>query len=324
MKRSVFLLLDHAERSNDAVAELYSFVLDHAERADALGYDSLWLAEHHFGTLGTVPNPAVLLSAIAARTERLRIGPSVAILPYRQTVFTAEDYAMLDIIADGRLNMGVGSGSQPDEFEGLGIDFDSRWAAYGQNLSVMRGLWADASLNVSPRQQPLPPFYVATMNQMNAREVGRDGYGVLTLLTPGAPSLEALARLVDAHQEGLRDGGHHEDSANVVVVQFAHVGPNDDSVCQRTVAALGQLLTVMSGDGQGAEQAFDTMRAASTGCFGTPETAQASVAELAAIGVRHVAFVTRFGDLGADDAHETLRLLAPSQSGQHDRLRMAG
>ncbi|MEM7122798.1 MAG: LLM class flavin-dependent oxidoreductase [Pseudomonadota bacterium] len=320
----MFLLLDHAERSNDPVSELYGFVLDHAERADSLGYDSLWLAEHHYGTLGTVPNPAVLLSAIAARTKRLRVGPSVAILPYRQAVFAAEDYAMVDIIAEGRLNMGVGAGSQRDEIEGLGIDFDSRWDAYRQNLSTLRGLWANASLNVSPRQQPLPPFYVATMNETNARDAGHNGDGVLTLLTPGARSLDALARLIAAHQEGLSNAGYHQDTADVVVVQFAQVGTNDEAVCRQSVAALQQLLTVMSGDGRQAQEAFDAMRAGSTGCFGTPTKAQATIEDLAAFGVRHVAFVTRFGDLNADMAHETLRLLAPKHGEQHDQLSMAG
>jgi alkanesulfonate monooxygenase SsuD/methylene tetrahydromethanopterin reductase-like flavin-dependent oxidoreductase (luciferase family) len=126
MKRSIFLLLDHYPQLTSSHGEHYAFLLEHARSADALGFEALWLAEHHFQDLGTIPNPAVPLAAIAGQTRRLRIGPAVSVLPYRHPVLIAEDYAMVDILSNGRLNMGVGCGSQPVEFTGLDASFDNR------------------------------------------------------------------------------------------------------------------------------------------------------------------------------------------------------
>lgn len=91
MKRSLFLLLDRHESPTRSIAS----AIAHAEFADTLGFHTFWIAEHHFRRL-SVANPSVLLAAIAARTKRIRIGPAVAVLPYRDPVLIAEDYALVD------------------------------------------------------------------------------------------------------------------------------------------------------------------------------------------------------------------------------------
>ncbi|MFZ0216138.1 MAG: LLM class flavin-dependent oxidoreductase, partial [Candidatus Dormiibacterota bacterium] len=91
--------------------------------AERLGFDSVWVAQHHFGPrTGTLPSPLPFLAAVAARTSHIRIGTAVVILPIEQPVRLAEDAAVVDLLAGGRLELGVGSGTDPAVFRSLGVD----------------------------------------------------------------------------------------------------------------------------------------------------------------------------------------------------------
>ena len=184
MKQSLFLLLDHDPQYSESLGERFEFVLDHARLAEDLGFDALWLAEHHFQRVGSVPNPAVMRAAVAARTRRLRVGPAVGVLPYRDPVFVAEDYALVDLISGGRLNRGVRCGSQTAEFAELGADFENRRRSFQENLEKLRDLWSSDRLNVAPEQSP-PPIFVATTSVENAFAMEQKGDSIITLLAPG-------------------------------------------------------------------------------------------------------------------------------------------
>ena len=292
-------------------------MLDHARQADSLGFEGFWLAEHHFRRLGTVPNPAVMLAAIAMQTSRLRIGPAVSVLPYRSPELVAEDYALVDVLSGGRLNMGVGCGSQPTEYAGFGIDFESRWDVFRRNLIVLRELWSGTTLNVVPCQQPMPPIYVATSNEKNARTAGRTGDSIITLLSPAAADLSDMARLLDAHSEGLREAGYSENDAEVIVAQFAHVATSDEKARQHAVPALSHFLSLLSLDSSEVESVYESMQRRATGCFGSPAQAQTSISQLKKEGVKHVAFITRFGNMSATAAQRSLQLLAPASEKAH-------
>src|ERR671937_313834 len=97
-------------------------MLDQIVRADELGYASVWLTEHHFDVYGgTIPNPAVFGTAIARATRNIRIGTAVTVLPLHNPLLVAEDFAMLDVLSNGRLDFGVGRGSVQAEFRELAI-----------------------------------------------------------------------------------------------------------------------------------------------------------------------------------------------------------
>lgn len=309
MKRSVFLLLDHYPETGETQSDVYDFALEHARLADELGFDAFWIAEHHFGNLGSVPNPAVLLAAIARQTDRLRIGPAVSILPYRDPLFVAEDYATVDILSAGRLNMGVGCGAQQNEFAGLGVDFDRRWHDYQANLGKLRDLWCEPGLWPMPVQSP-PPLYVATTNPENVRAAGRNGDSVITLISPGAGSVPDFGKLIGTHRRGLSEGGHAPGSAEIVAAMVAHVAPSDREARASTEPALARFLTALSKENVDAAALYGDIQRAATGCFGTVERAGNVVSTLAQGGLEHVAFITRFGGMDAASAHRSLRLLA--------------
>ena len=120
--------------------------------ADQLGFDSVWVAQHHFGpVVGSLPSPLPFLAAVAARTRRIRLGTAVVILPLEHPVRLAEDAAVVDILSDGRLELGLGSGTDPAVFGALGYDLDQRRTLMSEGL---------ATLLSSLRGEPLPSGHV--------------------------------------------------------------------------------------------------------------------------------------------------------------------
>jgi alkanesulfonate monooxygenase SsuD/methylene tetrahydromethanopterin reductase-like flavin-dependent oxidoreductase (luciferase family) len=111
-------------------ATFYARMLEQIVRVDELGYTTAWLTEHHFAPYGgTLPNPAVLGAAIAARTRSIRIGSAVTVLPLHNPLLVAEDFAMLDVISGGRVDFAIGRGSVLAEFAEFGVDY-----AYGREV----------------------------------------------------------------------------------------------------------------------------------------------------------------------------------------------
>src|SRR5690606_37223043 len=90
--------------------------------AEDLGFDSIQPAEHHFSEYGYLASPQVSLAAVAARTSRIRLGTGVVVLPFHNPIRVAEDFAFLDLLSDGRVDLGVGRGYQPMEYRGFGVD----------------------------------------------------------------------------------------------------------------------------------------------------------------------------------------------------------
>ena len=318
MRRSLFHLLDEYPGVGDSGGHAYPRVVDSARRAEALGYDTLWLAEHHFQRLGTIPNPAVALAAVAASTNRIRLGPAVAILPLRDPTQVAEDYALVDVISRGRLNLGVGAGSQALEFAGFARDFDDRMMVFDAQLKVLRERWASAggadhtSINVRPIQSS-PPLYVATTDTERARALGRAGLSMLTIVTPAVVDLSEIQQRLEAHAAGLRDGGHPPEGAEAVTFVFTHVADSEDDARRMAAPALARVVGLLIGaeipDG---EPLYDMMRERDTGVFGSRESAAVTIARYQSIGARHVAFLSGFGGIDEPATHRSIELLAPS------------
>lgn len=124
-------------------------LLDLARLSEELGYESVWASQHvfHAGYLAERLRgrpyyaPLPLLTAVAAVTDRVRLGTSVLVLPYHHPVLLAKDLATLDVISGGRLTVGVGAGVIREEFDALGVDHDSRGPMTDEALRVMKALW---------------------------------------------------------------------------------------------------------------------------------------------------------------------------------------
>jgi probable F420-dependent oxidoreductase len=186
-------------------------VLPVAEAADRLGFDSVWAAHHvtlpyereskypygHSGTeVAMSPgmqwlDPLVTLSLVAAVTDRVRLGTSVLVLPYRNPVNLAAEAAALDVLSDGRFVLGVGAGWMREEFRALGIDPAERGARTDEHIEVLRALWTQDPASFSgrftsfdgivlattPRTEGGPPVWVGGNTDVALRRAVRLGDG---------------------------------------------------------------------------------------------------------------------------------------------------
>src|SRR3989442_7927769 len=119
-------------------ADVYAHALAECKLADELGFDTVWLAEHHFSAYGICPSLAVLAAAVARETSRVRIGTAVVVAPFAHPIRIAEEWAMVDILSEGRLDFGIGRGYQPAEFRGLGISMEQTRERFDESLELFR------------------------------------------------------------------------------------------------------------------------------------------------------------------------------------------
>ena len=175
MKFALFLLGSWTEEETGHQSRIFSEMLEQTEYAEELGFDSVWIAEHHSSRYGICPSLMPLLSHIAARTSKIRIGAGVSVLPFHNPIFLAEESAMLDVLSHGRLDFGVGRGSADYEYGNFNIDFDTRDVRTQEALDIILGLWTqddfsfdgefyqvkDLTIAPKPVQQPHPPVYLA-------------------------------------------------------------------------------------------------------------------------------------------------------------------
>src|SRR4029434_3476258 len=125
----------------------YKAALEEVTRAEELGFDSVWMEEHHSVTNHYWPSPLPVLAGFATRTSRMTLGTDILVPPFYHPVRLAEDAAMLDIMSGGRFVLGVAIGYKPDEFALYGAELEKRGARFEEQLAIMNGLWTRESLS---------------------------------------------------------------------------------------------------------------------------------------------------------------------------------
>ena len=120
MKFGMYYFLQKPEGRSEA--EIIRTEVDQMVYAESLGYDSVWLTEHHFADYGISSAPSVLASAVLSRTTTLEVGLAVYVLPFQDPIRWAEEVATLDILSRGRFIVGIGRGNRPTEFMGYRVD----------------------------------------------------------------------------------------------------------------------------------------------------------------------------------------------------------
>ena len=194
---------------------LFSETLDQIVLADQMGFDYVWLVEHHFltGFSGSAC-PDIVYGALSQRTERIRLGLGVVVLPYHHPIQVAERVATLDHLAEGRVDMGTGR-SAPYELTGMGIDPIESREMWEESLTMIPRIWESdwfewkgkywsvPSRQVLPKpyQDPHPPIWVAALQSATYEIAAQKGLGVLAM---GASDPSVLEPYVRAYHEGVR------------------------------------------------------------------------------------------------------------------------
>jgi alkanesulfonate monooxygenase SsuD/methylene tetrahydromethanopterin reductase-like flavin-dependent oxidoreductase (luciferase family) len=168
----------------DHPVKLYADLLEDAELAESLGFDSIWLSEHHFWFDGYCPADIVAAGAILARTKTLRVGTAVMLLPMHSVEKVSQDAAVINRLGDGRLVLGVALGYRDAEFDGFGVRRKDR----GRLMDAMLPQLADASRVANPRI----PIYVGVATAVAAQRAGRLGLPLFADSTMTVPELEEM------------------------------------------------------------------------------------------------------------------------------------
>ena len=191
MKFGAFILGDKPPHLTHS--EVLANVIEEAEWAEELGFDAVWLAEHHFSEYGTLANLPLVAAAIATRTERIRIGTACMVAPFHDPIHLAEQIALVDCLSGGRFEAGFGRGYQAHEFEGFGISMDEATARFRECVTIVDGLlsherfsyegrfWTidDMSIHPRPVQDPMP-IWTTMMKTPSSFEWAADhGYGAI-------------------------------------------------------------------------------------------------------------------------------------------------
>ena len=205
----------------DAVpaGERYRLAEEQIIYAEKLGFETAWVAQHHFHPQeGGLPSPFVFLSNIAAKTKKIRLGTGVITLPMESPVRVAEDAAVFDLLSNGRLELGFGTGGTRESFEVFGVDPDKRGEVYAHHLDVLRKAFAGEDLLDGNRLYPAAPhllrrFWMATFSPFGGKLAGEKGDGLMLSRTQPRPADNPEATLdeiqnpiIDAYLSALPAG----------------------------------------------------------------------------------------------------------------------
>src|SRR5690348_7114847 len=145
-----------------SLAALYRDHLEEAVLAEEFGFDCVWASEHHFSPDAWNPSPFPFLAAVAARTSRVRLGTYVLLLPLHNPLRIAEDAAVLDNISGGRVDLGVGVGSSPEEFRTFGIPIENRLGRTFEALRVIERCFSGERFSHQGKYYKFPDVHLTT------------------------------------------------------------------------------------------------------------------------------------------------------------------
>ncbi len=281
-----------AERSG-AAAQAYTDLLRLARQADRLpGIARVWLAEHHRPTRGRLPAPLLLSVAAARETRRVGIGPCVVILPLHHPFAVAEQVAVADLLSDGRLAVGVGSGGDAAELALFDVPEGQRRDRFSEGLEVLRlalsgepfsyrgahYIVPETRVTPLPVQTPEQMVWVAAGSEESAALAGRSGGHLL--LARGMPS-PRLRELVAAYCAARTAAGYGADEARVQVTRGVYVAEDEDTAWREAAEGVQRHYARLARHGG---EEVDPREMARRGHFiiGTPEQCAAALAAVAA------------------------------------------
>jgi probable F420-dependent oxidoreductase len=271
-------------------------IADFARKAEALGFAALWTIDRvAYDNL----EPLTALAAAASVTSTVRLGTSVMLLPLRDPVMTAKIIASLDVLSGGRVTVGVGIGSRPDDFAATRVPFNERGARVGDAIELMKKLWTGKPVTYKGRfyqvenlaigpatiQQPHPPVWMGGSNPRALERVGRlaDGY------IAGSVGPEGFKRNWGLVQDSARRAGRDPSAIGRAALVHTCVDPDKERAVQATTAAItryyGRLV-------------FDVEKVLAVG---PPEQCAGRLREYYEAGVDHVIVVPVTTDLGMLD-----------------------
>ena len=321
-----FGIFDHVDRADQPIGVLYEERLKLLEAADAAGFRSYHVAEHHATPLGMAPSPGIFLAAVAQRTRRIRFGPLVYILPLYPPIRLIEEICMLDHLSGGRFELGVGRGISPYELAYCGVNFLEAQSIYEEALELIttalatgkldhRGRhyrYLNVPLEMQPVQKPHPPLWQGVASADSATAAGRRGVNAVS----NAP-IAALKTIVERYHEARAGAA---DGATPLLGMQRHIFVADtdaDAIkiarpaYQRWYDSLTSLWRKFNTVPMRFAESPDRALEIGTAIVGSPSTVHAEVERhLTETGCRYLVGRFIYGDLGYEHAARSLALFS--------------
>jgi alkanesulfonate monooxygenase SsuD/methylene tetrahydromethanopterin reductase-like flavin-dependent oxidoreductase (luciferase family) len=215
----------------------YADAIEEAELAESLGFDSIWLEEHHGVRDHYWPSPLIVLAAIAARTSRVTLGTDVIVLPFYAPVRLAEDVAVLQGISGGRFVLGLATGYRPDEFALHDASLAGRGGRLEEAVGLIRSLWQGddvahdgpafrAAGRIEPLPSPIPPIWLGGWGPQALRRAAI----LADAWVPGPTAdLERLVRLRGEYDAALVAAGRDPSAVRRPLTREVVVAPTDEA-----------------------------------------------------------------------------------------------
>lgn len=227
------------EWSDRTFAREYRDVLELARLAETLGFDSVWVSEHHGSSDGYLPSLLPMLGALAGATERVELGTGVMLAPFHHPLRLAEDAAVVDQLSEGRLILGLGLGWREEEFRMFDVPVRERVRRTSEIVEVLRKAWTGerfshqgrafsfdrALITPPPAREGGPPIYLGGFVEEAVRRAGAMGDGYIRSRGGLEDGKEALAWA----EAGARQGGRDPDALGFAQLQNAFVWEEGDA-----------------------------------------------------------------------------------------------
>ena len=250
MKEGLLILGDHLAdpHSGERVsqAQRHRQFVDLAVRAEALGFDSVWLGEHHLCDY-ILSSPPVVLAAIASLTSRLRLGTAVTLLGNLDPVRAAEDYATLDALSGGRVEMVAGRGVLKRTYRDFGRDPEDSRALYRENVELLLRLWTESDVHWSgrfrasldgvtvtpaPVQKPHPPLWIGGGSSVDSVDLAAS-LGLPLMLPSVLAPPQAFAPMAERYREKFQAARHPHAVPRIGACSHVHVAEDSETARRR-------------------------------------------------------------------------------------------
>jgi alkanesulfonate monooxygenase SsuD/methylene tetrahydromethanopterin reductase-like flavin-dependent oxidoreductase (luciferase family) len=322
-----FGLFGSAEAGGDG-GQGFHYYIDYNIEAEALGYYSSFLVEHHFSGWSQVSATLHLLNWVAARTTTLRVGSAVMVLPWHNPVLLAEQAATLDVLSGGRLDLGIGKGYRYTEFKGFGIPTEEADVRFEEALTILVKSWTTAErfsycgrfwsfddiiVEPAPLQKPHPPLWMGAASEGSIRRVAERG---VNLLLDQYASVEAHAERIALFRTEVERCGRVFDPMSVIVARDLYIArnPADKDEALRRYSAGQQRTLAVSRDpnrlGGSHILRYDGSDTEERMLYGSPGEIAEKLDALRRAGIRYV--LLNIGGLSRDSLRAFAREIMPA------------
>ncbi|MEI7924882.1 MAG: LLM class flavin-dependent oxidoreductase [Chloroflexota bacterium] len=325
-KFGVFSLLSVPDTADEA--DLVRGELDLNCYAEEAGFDSVWLAEHSGSRYGLIASPQVMAAAIAARTSRIRIGTGVSVLPLHHPLRLANDFAMIDVLSNGRLDYGVGRGYSEAEYASFGVPLAENRDRFDEALEVILKAWTNETFSHESKyysipsvqaipavvQKPYPPLYVAAGSPASVEWAAQH----LVRMLSSSGSAENIRHKWAAYREHALAAGHTAEAVEAAlaeswVVKHIHVAEDDETAVREAGERFLWFFRLIANrrmfDGPNEIQPLEWWQEHGACYFGSPETVASALEEWqAASGVTNTLCWMNTGGIPTPLVRNSMRL----------------